>query len=82
MLIERNFNQVFLRVINSLCNGIGNLIGLSKTVANYTIAVSHHNYCGEAEPASTFHYFGDPINSYYFLLKVRFGCPHHFVVVS
>ena len=63
----------FLRPFNRLSDRIGNLIRLSQTEADVTVAVTDHDDRAEAEPSSAFYYlcYAVYVNNPVLQLKLR-----------
>src|SRR5690554_5065412 len=70
VLGQGNSNHVFLGLVDCLPNCFGDIIGLTGTISDLTVLITHYHESGEREPSSTFYYFGNPVESYQLLYKL------------
>ena len=59
---HRDAEEVLLRLLDALGNGLGNFLGLSVADAHRAFAVTHDNQGGEGETTSTLHDLGDAVD--------------------
>ena len=72
-LVQRNFYEILLSILDALGDSGGNFIGLSETIAYHTLLVAHYYDSGEAEVTSALGYLGNPLNCYQSVLEFQIG---------
>src|SRR5690606_23300484 len=62
--IERNAEEVLLRVLATLADGLGDLVGLAQAHAHVSIAIAHDDERREREPPAALHHLGHAVDVY------------------
>src|SRR5229473_3011753 len=59
---ERNLEEVLLRLLAALADGLGDLVRLPQPGADVALAVPHHHQRAEAEPPAALDHLGDAVD--------------------
>src|SRR5436190_55158 len=62
---ERDAEQVLLRLLRSLADRLGDLVGLAQAGAHVATLVAHHHERGEREPSAAFDDLGDAVDEHH-----------------
>ena len=68
-IFERDFNQIFLGIVDALANGFGNFGGLAETDTDFAFAVADDDERTEGETTTALDDFGDAVNEDNLLLE-------------
>jgi hypothetical protein len=68
---QRDAEQVLLRVLAALADGLGDLVGLAQADAHMAVAITHHHQRGERETATALDHLGDAVDVHHPVLEVE-----------
>ncbi len=69
---DRHLDQVFLGLLHTLANRLGNLMGLSESVSYISCTIAYDNKCRKAEPTATLDDFRDTADMHYPVRQIQF----------
>ena len=75
---DRNLNEILLCILNALCDGGGNFVSLSETIAYNAVLVTYDYDSSKAEVTTTLSYLGNSLDGNKSVLELKVRCLYSF----